>query len=348
VSLYRGHVLIVEDNPTYQKILVNKLQKLNFIPEVAGDGEEALKILKKEAFDLILLDVMMPKLNGVETLKTIKQDPILRHIPVIMISALEEVESTVECIELGAEDYLHKPFNPTFLEARVNASIERKLMHDKEESHRREIEREKKRSEEILKAIFPLPIYEQLKNNQEIAPCKYDDVAVLFADVVSFSRFCEIHNPVEIVNDLKEWVAKLEQIAIDHNCMPVKTIGDAMMVTAGLMDDQDNPEKRLVECALAMKEASPQLKSKWKLRIGIHSGPVVAGVIGNKGYSFDIWGDTVNTSFRIQGAGQNDAVNVSREVWNKIEPYFVGVPMGTVFLKTKGDTPLYEVLESKK
>ncbi|GAB4508763.1 MAG: hypothetical protein OHK0046_02200 [Anaerolineae bacterium] len=120
-----GLILVVDDNEMNRDVLVRRLQRQKFEVEVAEDGEQALAMLAKTPYDLVLLDVQMPKLNGYEVLERIKTDPLRRDVPVIMITAVDDLDSVVKCIELGADDYMFKPFNPVLLKARVNASLER-------------------------------------------------------------------------------------------------------------------------------------------------------------------------------------------------------------------------------
>ena len=135
----RGHVLIVDDNQMNRDMLARGLlrQQLHFA--LAGNGKQALDMLSSKAFDVVLLDIMMPVMDGFETLKRIKADPDLKHVPVIMISALDQIDSVVRCIEMGAEDYLPKPFDPTLLRARVGACLEKKRLRDQELEYLRNV-----------------------------------------------------------------------------------------------------------------------------------------------------------------------------------------------------------------
>jgi adenylate cyclase len=123
-------ILVVDDNEMNRDMLERRLERQNYQTVSADNGQRALELLREQAFDLVLLDVQMPKMTGYEVLETAKNDPQLRNIPIIMISAVDDLDSVVKCIELGAEDYLFKPFNPVLLKARVNASLERKRMLD--------------------------------------------------------------------------------------------------------------------------------------------------------------------------------------------------------------------------
>lgn len=172
-----GRILVVDDNPENRETLARRLQRQGHIIAMAGDGEQALEALRREPFDLVLLDVMMPVMDGHAALDAMKADDHLRHIPVIMISALDELESVVRCIENGAEDYLPKPFNPTLLRARIGASLEKKKLRDQEQEYIRTIELTQRRlTEELQEAgnyvqsIFPPPTETPFRIDWKYAP----------------------------------------------------------------------------------------------------------------------------------------------------------------------------------
>ncbi len=138
----QGFILVVDDNEANRDVLSRRLKRQGHSVVVAEDGRQALNMMREQSFDLILLDIMMPEMNGYQVLQELKTDTMLRHIPVIMISALDDVESVVKCVELGAEDYLYKPFNPVLLKARVGASLEKKWLRDQEQSYIQAVKRE--------------------------------------------------------------------------------------------------------------------------------------------------------------------------------------------------------------
>ena len=165
-------LLVVDDIDDNRYTLTRRLNRQGYenIAE-AANGREALDALRAGSFDLVLLDVMMPEMNGYETLERIKTDPSMRDIPVIMISALDDMDSVIKCIKLGAEDYLPKPFNATLLQARVGASLEKKRMRDQEADHMSRLESERKRSDKLLNAILPAGAV-------HVAECTSDDAAI--------------------------------------------------------------------------------------------------------------------------------------------------------------------------
>jgi class 3 adenylate cyclase len=285
---------------------------------------------------------MMPVMNGYEVLEHIKSDMALRDIPVIMISAVDEMESIVRCIKAGAEDHLPKPFNASLLKARIGASLEKKRLRDQESIYLKQIEVEKKRADDLLHATLPAAAVHELKATNAVRPRRFEDVAVLFCDVVGFTSYCDKHTPEEVVSHLQALVIEFEEIAARYGLEKIKTVGDAFMATAGLLQHVEVPAAASVQAGFDMIAASRQLEAGWDVRVGIHIGPVVGGVIGRKQYLFDIWGDTVNIAARIVDQADPGTVLVSDTVWRNLGDLFRGSSKGLVELKGKGDIELIQ------
>jgi len=140
LAAHAAVILVVDDNEMNRDMLSRRLQREGHTVVVANDGRQGLEVMRKQPVDLVLLDIMMPEMDGFAVLEHMKRDPQLVHLPVVMVSAISEMESVAHCIERGADDYLSKPFNPVLLKARVNASLEKKRMHDKEIEMQAELE----------------------------------------------------------------------------------------------------------------------------------------------------------------------------------------------------------------
>ncbi len=224
-----GRILIVDDNALSAKKLKLAMHRLGHQVTLAHDGAEALETLRAQPADVVLLDIVMPRMDGYEVLKALKADMALRDIPVIMISAVDEMDSTVRCIKAGAEDHLPKPFNASLLKARIGASLEKKRLRDREASYLRQIEVEKKRADDLLHATLPAAAVHELKSTSAVQPRRFEDVAVLFCDVVGFTSYCDKHSPEEVVSHLQSLVAAFEEIAAEHGLEKIKTVGDAFM-----------------------------------------------------------------------------------------------------------------------
>ena len=338
-----GRLLVIDDNEINRDMLSRRLERQGHTVKTAASGREGLERLAAEEFDLVLLDVMMPDLNGFQVLERLKADPARRHLPVIMISALDEIESVVRCIEMGAEDYLPKNFNPTLLRARIGACLEKKRLRDREASHLREIEEGKRRSDELLHVILPHEIVEELKANNSVKPRRYENVAVMFCDIVGFTPYCAKREPEEVVARLQELIEAFEELAVKHELQKIKTIGDSFMATAGAIRPLENPVLNAVRCGLDMVHTSRELAAHWEVRCGIHVGPVMAGIVGHRQYLFDLWGDTVNTAARVESNGVPGAVNVSGPAWNAVASRCRGESRGLISLKGLGDMEVFRI-----
>lgn len=337
-------ILVVDDDEGNRYTLRQRLQREGFADVTeANNGRVALEIVRGRAFDLVLLDQMMPEMDGHEVLRALKADMTLRDIPVIMISALDTaVDTIVRCIQLGAEDYLPKPFNPTLLRARINASLEKKRLRDQQASYLKLIENEKKRSDDLLRAVLPPGAIRELKATSEVEPRRYDGVSVLFCDIAGFTSYCDTNPPEKVVAELQELIERFEQVVAKHGLEKIKTIGDALLATAGLLQEVDEPLIASVRCGLDLVAAARETKPHWSVRVGIHHGPVVAGIVGRRQFLFDLWGDTVNTAARVVACATVNSVFMASPVWMRIRDRCSAQSRGLFELKGKGTLELVE------
>ena len=338
-----GAILVVDDDESNRAMLSRRLVRLGYTVTVAENGRLALAALQAGNFDLMLLDMQMPELDGYEVLAQLKCDATLPDIPVIVLSATDEIASVARCIEMGAEDYLPKPFDPVLLQARIGATLEKKHLRDREVSHLRQIQEEKQRSDDLLHIILPRDVAAELKATQAVKPRRFENVGVLFCDIVSFTAYCERHAPEEIHTHLQALFEVFEQLVADHGLEKIKTIGDTFMATAGLLQPADNPALNCVRCGLAMIAAAASQPPHWQIRAGVHVGPVIAGVVGRRKFQYDIWGDTVNTAARMLQAAAPDALFVTLDTWKQISGQCEGTEVGRTEIKGKGELILYRV-----
>jgi CheY-like chemotaxis protein len=336
-------ILIVDDEPLNVDYLQQELEDLDCQTLGATSGPEALERVAAHNPDLILLDIMMPGMDGFTVLQHLKANETWRHVPVVVISALSDVESMVKGIELGAEDYLPKPFDPVLLKARIEACLEKKHLRDREALYVQQIEAQRKRADELLHVILPPAIVQELKAGHAVKPRSYPGVAVLFADIVDFTPYCESHTPEDVVSNLQQLVQAYEELALCHGLQKIRTVGDEFMAVGGLLEALENAVLSCVECGLGMISAAATVPARWHVRVGIHVGPLMAGVIGHRQYLFDVWGDTVNTAQRIQSHGLVDAVNLSSEAWQMVADCCQGKSLGFIQVKGKGELEIIRV-----
>ena len=216
-------ILIVDDNEDnrYTLQLMLETDGHERIASAAG-GNEAIALIEKEKFSLILLDLMMPDLNGDEVLKVIKSDPDKRDISVVMISADTNADKVSQCIELGADDYLPKPFNPTILRARIAAALRRHSLRALENEYLGKIENEKRHSENLLRNILPAEVVTRLRNGENNIADHFDDATVIFADVVGFGKITARMKAYEIVACLNELFSEFDKLAEEAGIEKIK------------------------------------------------------------------------------------------------------------------------------
>lgn len=340
-----GSVLVVDDSPTSRELLAHQLRQAGNNVEVAGTASEALDLVWQQEFDVILLDVLLPDSDGIAVLEELREKGALERLSVLMISAVEETSSVAACIERGAEDFLPKPVSPAILRARLGACLEKKFLRDKARHHLVQLAAEGRRANDLLRVLLPDPIADELQSTGMIAPRRLDNVAVVFADIVGFTAYCDRHSPEEVLVSLQDLFTRFESLALEFGVQKIKTIGDSFMGAAGLFAaDDERPALRCVQFGRAIVAASAELSTHWSLRIGVHVGPVVGGVVGTRQYLFDIWGDTVNTAQRIEQNARVNQVCVSAAARRQIEPDYKTESLGRSEIKGKGEAEIFVVV----
>jgi class 3 adenylate cyclase len=248
-------------------------------------------------------------------------------------------------VELGAEDYLFKPFDAVLLRARIYASLEKKRLRDQEQTYLRMLEVEREKSEHLLLNVLPRPIADRLKREGSTIADSFAEATVLFADIVDFTTTSAHVSPTELVEMLNEVFSAFDLLADQHRLEKIKTIGDAYMVVGGLPEPRPDHAHAIAEMALDMREQISAIAASagmpFSLRIGINTGPVVAGVIGTKKFIYDLWGDTVNTASRMEETGIPNTIQVTAAAYQHLEHDYIFEERGMVPVKGKGEMLTY-------
>jgi len=342
-----SRILAVDDNAANRDLLSRRLGRDGHHVTTAEDGAAALVLAGSGNFDLVLLDLMMPGLSGFEVLCQLKANERTRDIPVVIISALDELDSTVRCIEAGAEDYLPKPFNPVLLRARVNACLEKKQLRDRERAIIEELRAEKERSEALLLNILPRTIIDRLRQGETVIADRVVDATILFADLVDFTSLAARLSPERTVELLGGLFAEFDALAARLDLEKIKTTGDGYMVAGGLPLPQPRPDHAAAtaEMALSMCKTAQGVAvgfgENLQLRIGVHRGALIAGVIGTHKFVYDVWGDTVNTAKRMESYGAAGRIHVSETVRQALGEGFRFEPREPIVIKGKGVMATY-------
>lgn len=486
-------IVIVDDKPTNLGVLFDFLTDSGFKVLVAQDGESALQKVEYAHPDLILLDVMMPGIDGFETCRRLKAQESTKDIPVIFMTALSDTVDKVKGFNLGAVDYVTKPVQQEEVRARVTTHLKLRNLQKKLEAQNLQLQEEieqrknaeeslreaeakyrsifenasdgifqsnpegryitanralariyrycspeelmtqitniwgqlyvdptrsediatllqmedtvsdiesqvyrkdgkiiwisenirtvrdsngavvyyegtvaditerkksevalrqaRKKAELLLLNILPQPIAERLKKGQRTIADSFEEVTVMFADLVEFTKYSAQTSPQALVETLNVIFSMFDRLAEKHGLEKIKTIGDAYMVVAGLPTPRKDHAEAMAQMALDMREAIAQYNSEngesFKIRIGINSGPVVAGVIGIKKFSYDLWGDTVNTASRMESQGQPGQIQVTRATYERLQAQYLFDERFPIHVKGKGEMTTY-LLTGKK
>ena len=352
----RGRILAVDDNADNRDVLVRRLTRDGYDVRQASGGNEALEMLGRESFDLVLLDVMMPEMDGYEVLGRIKADAASRDIPVLMISALGELDSVVRCIELGADDYLPKPFNPVFLRARIGASLEKKRLRDLEKRQAAELaewnrtleQRVADKVAEIeqlgrLKRFFSPALADAIVAGGADDPLRTHrrEITVVFLDLRGFTAFTETAEPEEVMGLLRDYHAAMGELILQHEGTLERFTGDGMMVFFNDPVAVPNPGERAVRMAIEMRARVAALSAGWKRRghdlalgIGIAQGYATLGAIGFEGrWDYAAIGTVTNLAARLCGEAHGGQIVISARLLGTVEALVDAEPLGELALK---------------
>jgi adenylate cyclase len=358
VTVADAALLVVDDNEDNRYTLTRQLERLGYTNvATAANGREALEVLQANPIDLVLLDIMMPDMNGYEVLERLKADPQRQHIPVIMISAIDEVESVIRCIELGAEDYLSKPFNPTLLRARVGASLERKKLNDQVRAQAAnlaawnqtleqrvadqltEIERVGRLKRFLSPQIADLVV--AAGDAERVLESHRRAVTVVFCDLRGFTSFAETAEPEEVMAVLRAYHDVLGPLIHRYEGTLEHFAGDGLNVLFNDPLPCPDPSVRAVRMAVEMRAAVANLALKWRklghelgFGMGIAHGYATLGRIGFEGrYDYSAIGTVVNLAARLCNEARSGQILVDGKVHMAVETLTDTEPLGEVALK---------------
>ena len=340
----RPTVLVIDDTPQ-NLALMRDLLDPHYVVKLAPSGARGLEIATATKPDLILLDVMMPDMDGYEVCRRLKATPNCVDIPVIFVTAMTETENEEEGLALGAVDYLTKPISPPIVLARVRSQLALKAAADLLRTKNSLLAASNARVQELLYNILPVDVANELSESGQVKPVRHESVSILFTDFSEFTQTSATMPASRMVAELNEIFAAFDDICDELGVEKIKTIGDAYMAVAGLPKPCADHAQRCVQAGLRMSayvaERNQNAAFKWDLRVGVHTGPVVSGVVGKRKYAFDIWGDSVNVAARMESAGEAGRVNISAYTYDLIRATFNCEYRGKLDAKGKGSVDMY-------
>lgn len=366
-------LLLVDDSPAQRLALSGLLEEAGYSPpHLAGSAAEALAFLEVQpagAVDLVLMDLHMPQVDGIEACRRIKMLPAWSDLPVIMVTSSAETDDLKLAFAAGAMDYITKPPDEVELLARVQSALQLKremderrareqelrqvnqrlerVLADLDEKHRL-LELEQEKSERLLLNILPRPVAARLKEGPGVIAEHFAEVTVLFADLVGFTPLSARMDPEKLVELLNEVFSLFDELAEKHGLEKIKTIGDSYMAVGGLPVPRTDHAETVAEMALDIQQRLAELAGGGlQVRVGIHSGPVVAGVIGRRKFSYDLWGDTVNIASRMEAHGVSGGIQVTAATYARLKDEYEFAERGVIPVKGKGTMLTYMLVGRK-
>ena len=344
-----GQILVVDDTRLNRSVLVRALEEQGYQAREAADGRAALELLASAdggAVDVVLLDLEMPELDGYEVLRRMKADEALRHIPVIVISAVDELDSVVRCIEMGAADYLPKPFDASILRARLSASLASKRLHDLELDYAARqatlLETIERQRTELARFLSPqVAALVSSPEGQDLLDGHRRLITAVFSDLRGFTAFSETAEPEELFGVLREYQAAMGELILANGGTLEHFAGDGMLVFFNDPVPVADHEARAVRLAVAMRERFEALRGPWRKRgyelgfgVGVAVGHATLGRIGFEGrYDYGAIGMVVILASRLSAEAHDGQILLSQRAYAAVEDLVVGEPVGELSLK---------------
>jgi class 3 adenylate cyclase/CheY-like chemotaxis protein len=355
-----AHILIVDDNPTNRDILATRLAMNGYELSQAADGEEAVASVKTLVPDLVLLDVMMPKLNGIDACRLLKNDPALPFIPVILVTAKADTRDVIAGLEAGADEYLTKPVDQAALVARVRSMLRLKALHDRTVAQAADLagrnqSLQQRVSEQIaeidrigrVKRFLPPQIARLVtaSGNENLLESHRRNVAVLFCDLRGFSAFSELAEPEEVLQVMREYHMTLGRLADNYEGTVERFTGDGLLVVFNDPVPCPDPCLRAVHMAVEMRDEVTKLSQKWSrlghdlgFGIGIAYGYATLGTIGYEGrLQYSVTGKVANLAARLCGEAKDGQILIDINVRGATEAHaeteFIGELNFTGFIR---------------
>lgn len=325
------NILIIDDNERNQKGLKEILTGGGNNVLIAESIHDALPILQQKDIGILLINIDNPYSGGLEILQTLKDGSQGKSSYKIVVTADSASGARmVKGLNEGAVDYITTPFNPNLIRAKIEVF---KSLYYKDQ-----------RINQLLNNIFPATVLEDLNANNKFSPRRFDNGIVLFTDFVDFSMKARDINPIRLLKKLEYYFTKFDEIIDRYKLEKIKTIGDAYMALAGVTENHPEPAIRACLAALEIRDfmqtekdiARAMNRDFWEVRVGIHKGPLVAGIIGTSKISFDVWGDSVNIAARAESGSKPGYISITKNIAEDVAEYMNLEHRGPVSIHKRG------------
>lgn len=339
-----GRILVIDDIEANRELMRRNLTNRGHVATTAGSAREALDLLETNDFEVALVDILMPDMNGIDLLGRLKENPRWRKMAVVMVTGLKDIQAVVKCISAGAEDYLQKPVDPVLLFARVESCLEQVRWNDRERQFLAQIESEKLRADSLLLSMLPEMVIKRLAVGEKIIADRFDNATIIFADIVDFTPMVARTDPVELVSMLHGLFSAFDSLADQFGIEKIKTLGDAYMAVAGVPDPQHDHADRALDFARSLIKVMSQdfgSDTPLEIRVGLNSGPVIGGLIGQKRFVYDVWGETVNLASRLESSGDTGRIQISRSTLSALSHKPTDAKARSTLIKGFGEIETY-------
>jgi len=340
------NIVIVEDEKIIALDLSNTLRKLGYnVAGIAVTGDEVFELIEKHNPNLIMMDILLEGgMSGIDAAEIISQK---YGLPVVYLTALTDEETLQKAKKTNPFGYVLKPYDEKTLHSSIEMALYKHQVDRELQIRTKELEEEKKRTDELLKNILPEEIVDEIRNRGNVTPRYYDKVSILFTEFCGFDLITSKVEPNILLSELNEIFENFDSIVQKYNLEKLKTIGDSYMIAAGLPELMSDHAVKILQAALDMQKYVTKRNKvkdiKLEMRAGIHSGPVVAGIVGMRKFTYDIWGDAVNIASRMASGCEPRKINISGETYKLVKDKFKCIYRGKLNAKGRGEIDMYFV-----
>ena len=343
-DILNAKILIVDDQEANVLLLERVLRNAGYASiGSTTDPRQVSALHGRDRYDLILLDLQMPGMDGFAVMEGLNEIEKDGYLPVLVITA--QPEHKLRALKAGAKDFVSKPFDLVEVQARVHNLLEVRLLHRRMKGLYDQIVAEQKVSERLLLNVLPQVIAKRLKAGETTIADAFPDVTVLFADLVGFTELSTQIPATQLVSLLNDIFSIFDLLAEQLHLEKLKTIGDAYMAVAGLPEHREDHAGAAAEMGLGIQGELSRFNllrgTNFTARVGLHTGPVVAGVIGRSKFSYDLWGDTANVASRMESQGVAGGIQVSGATYERLKHKYAFLERGSIPIKGKGEMKTY-------
>ena len=337
-------IVIAEDESIIAIDISKTLEHLGYkVLGTSRTGLDTIKLARTFKPNLVLMDIVLEdQMSGIEAAEIIMNE---LNIPVIYLTAMADDETIQSAKITEPFGYVLKPFDERALHSAIEMALYKYKINQQLKERTRELEEEKVRANRLLHNIFPNEVVRELQETGTIKPKEFPMVTLLFTDFQGFTEISSGMHPQELVGELNEVFKNFDSIIAKHQLEKLKTMGDSYMVAGGLPKESHDHAFKVVNAAIEMQEylkiRNSESKFKWEMRAGIHSGSVVAGVVGKNKFTYDVWGNTVNIASAMERHGLPGRINITSTTFDLVKECFDCSYFGSIDLTGNGKIEMY-------